>query len=66
MFWAYPATTSDSDIMKKEFSSNSSSRDFLLQGDAFILDTGFHVSLSLSQQCGYRTYVPASLEEGET
>ncbi|XP_045781588.1 uncharacterized protein LOC123878461 [Maniola jurtina] len=40
----WSATTSDADIMKKEFSNER----------------------PLLHQCGYRTYVPTSLEEGET
>lgn len=63
----YPATTSDADIMKKEFEvGNQYLREYFRQGDAFILDRGFRDSLPLLHQSGYRTYVPASLEEGET
>ncbi|XP_075981959.1 uncharacterized protein LOC142980452 isoform X2 [Anticarsia gemmatalis] len=62
----YPATTSDADIMKKEFSSERPLREYFRQGDAFILDRGFRDSLPLLHEYGYRTYVPASLEEGET
>ncbi|XP_041981920.1 uncharacterized protein LOC121735234 isoform X1 [Aricia agestis] len=62
----YPATTSDADIMKKEFQHGRPLREYFQEGDAFILDRGFRDSISLLNQCGYRTYVPASLEEGET
>ncbi|XP_052742778.1 uncharacterized protein LOC112055836 [Bicyclus anynana] len=62
----YPATTSDSDIMKREFSNETLLKEYFIQGDAFILDRGFRDSLPLLHQHGYRTYVPASLEEGET
>ncbi|XP_028165256.1 uncharacterized protein LOC114356347 [Ostrinia furnacalis] len=63
----YPATTSDADIMKNEFSNETKPlREYFNEGDAFVLDRGFRDSLPLLHQCGYRTYVPASLQEGET
>lgn len=49
-----------------EFSNERPLREYFLQGDAFILDRGFRDSLPLLNQCGYRTYVRASLEDGET
>lgn len=62
----YPATTSGAEIMKQEFSNDRPLREYFLKDDAFILDRGFRDSLPLLHECGYRTYVPASLEEGET
>ncbi|XP_028038214.1 uncharacterized protein LOC114248965 [Bombyx mandarina] len=62
----YPATASDAEIMKKEFVNGRPLKEYFHPGDAFILDRGFRDSLPLLHQCGYRTYVPASLEEGET
>lgn len=62
----YPATTSDADIMRNEFVNGRPLQEYFCQGDAFILDRGFRDSLPLLHQCGYRTYVPASLQEGET
>nr|XP_049701353.1 uncharacterized protein LOC126055576 isoform X3 [Helicoverpa armigera] len=62
----YPATTSDSDIMRHEFLSGNPLQDFFQNGDVFILDRGFRDSLPLLNQCGYRTYVPATLAQGET
>ncbi|XP_045778261.1 uncharacterized protein LOC123876146 isoform X1 [Maniola jurtina] len=62
----YPATMSDSDIMKEEFKDGSTMREYFQPGDAFILDRGFRDALPLLNSCGYRTYVPASLQQGET
>lgn len=60
----YPATTSDATIMKTEFQDGKPLREYFQRGDAFILDRGFRDSIPLLKQC--TTYVPASLEEGET
>lgn len=62
----YPATTSDADIINKEFASGSYLREYFLPGDAFILDRGFRDALPLLNDCGYRTYVPGSLQAGES
>ena len=62
----YPATSSDADIMRREFQNeNSMLREYFQPGDAFILDRGFRDALPFLNNCGYRTYVPASLQEGE-
>lgn len=62
----YSAKTSDAEIMKNEFGNGRPLQEYFQRGDAFILDRGFRDSLPLLHQCGYRTYVPASLEEGQT
>ncbi|KAL0879440.1 hypothetical protein ABMA27_003191 [Loxostege sticticalis] len=62
----YPATTSDADIINKEFTDESIYRQYFQSGDASILDRGFRDSLPLLSACGYRTFVPGSLQEGES
>ncbi|CAH2087290.1 unnamed protein product [Euphydryas editha] len=62
----YPATMSDADIMKNEFANGRPLQEYFHRGDAYILDRGFRDALPLLHQCGYRTYMPASLEEDET
>ncbi|XP_026737081.1 uncharacterized protein LOC113500467 [Trichoplusia ni] len=62
----YPATTSDAEIIKKEFGNESLLRQYFESGDAFILDRGFRDALPLLNDCGYRTYVPSSLQQGES
>ncbi|XP_063898807.1 uncharacterized protein LOC135119097 [Helicoverpa armigera] len=63
----YPATTSDAEILKNEFSSHDAPmRRFFEPGDVFILDRGFRDAIPLLTECGYSVKVPASLEEGES
>ncbi|XP_047543285.1 uncharacterized protein LOC125075621 [Vanessa atalanta] len=62
----YPATTSDAEIINHEFRDpNSILRQYFQAGDAFVLDRGFRDALPLLHECGYRTYVPPTLQEGE-
>lgn len=62
----YLATTSDADIINHDFRDPSSMlREYLQAGDAFILDRGFRDALPLLNECGYRTYIPPTLQAGE-
>ncbi|RVE40334.1 hypothetical protein evm_015016 [Chilo suppressalis] len=62
----YPATTSDAEIMQHDFNNeNALLRQYFQAGDAFILDKGFKDALPLLTDCGYRTYVPDTLQAGE-
>lgn len=62
----YPSTISDAEIINKEFTNASVLRQYFESGDAFILDRGFRDALPLLNECGYRTYVPSSLQQGES
>lgn len=67
MLGPYPATTSDADIIRNEFSNeNGPYRHFFQSGDIFILDRGFRDSISLLERCNYSVHVPLSLQPGET
>lgn len=63
----YPATTSDADIVKKEFENeNQPLRNYFHADDAFILDRGFRDALPLLSECGYHVHRPEDVKEGET
>lgn len=63
----YPATTSDADILGCEIQKeNSELKDYFQPGDAFVLDRGFRDALPLLNECGFRTFVPRTLQQGET
>lgn len=63
----YPAITSDADIIKCEIQKpNSELKEFFRPGDGFILDRGFRDALPILNDCGYRTFVPGTLQAGET
>ncbi|XP_075984951.1 uncharacterized protein LOC142982375 [Anticarsia gemmatalis] len=65
-FGPYKATTSDAEIMTGLFNNDTSPlRLYFRENDAFILDRGFRDSIRLLEDCGYRTYMPDSLLEGE-
>ncbi|KAH9634750.1 hypothetical protein HF086_013610 [Spodoptera exigua] len=65
-FGPYKATTSDAEIMSSLFQTETSPlRLYLRENDVFILDRGFRDCISLLEECGYRTYMPDSLLEGE-
>ncbi|KAJ8708930.1 hypothetical protein PYW07_013534 [Mythimna separata] len=62
----YPATTSDANIIIKEFNEESKPlRRYFQADDVFILDRGFRDSVPLLRACNYKTHMPASLQQGE-
>lgn len=63
----YPATKSDADIIKHEFSNESFPlREYFREGDIFLLDRGFRDSIPLLQNLNYSVHYPLSVEQGET
>lgn len=62
----YPATKSDADILKEEFSEPSKPmRQYLREGDVIILDRGFRDCIPLLENLDYSVHYPLSLEQGE-
>ncbi|KAL0850182.1 hypothetical protein ABMA28_012054 [Loxostege sticticalis] len=67
VYGPYPATTSDSDIIKGLLQNeNGELRRYFQPNDVFILDRGFRDSVPFLESLGYRVHKPESLEEGET
>lgn len=67
VFGPYPATQSDSDIMKTLFQNeNSELKRYFRPNDFFFLERGFRDSISLLESQGYKVFKPENLEPGET